>query len=211
MANEKHDVRSFHGLAKRENDESVGGVEVAVDLSAFNKPQVDDARMRDLAQPRSHAKYQAMAEMKAQEERANQDPDKPGAKEAKIEGKLRKSRKIDFGDYIDRDVPHIAGDGQFARNVKTGKGLADFATGKPSRSGLFEDLVKEAPKGTLDRDTGEALTQPASKGPGSGTGHLPNYLQAARQVQHDRAEGNKARMRGFRKAMNNNVVREMGL
>lgn len=151
--------------------------------------------------------------MKEQEERANLDPDKPGVKEAKIEGKLKKSKKIDFGDYIDRDVPHIAGDGQFARNVKTAKGLKDFATGKPSRSGLFEDLVKDRPKGTaLDKDPVEALTQPASKGPGSGTGHLPNYLQAARQAQHDRAaEGNKARMRGFRKAMNNHVVREMGL
>jgi len=51
---------------------------------------------------------------------------------------LAKKNRIEFEDYIDRDVPHIRGDtGEFSRTVKTSKGLKNFDTTTDNKEGLF--------------------------------------------------------------------------
>ena len=133
------------------------------------------------------------------------------AKELKIAATLKSRKQIDFGDYIDRDVPHITAGGQFAK-TKASKRLQDFRTGPGPKERLFEDLLGGA--GTLAGAAGgEDLAALALQGGGAASGdHLPNYLQAAREAHGEKGgAGNQSRVRAFRKAMNDNVVREMGL
>jgi hypothetical protein len=70
-------------------------------------------------------------------------------KQLAIASKLEKKNKIDFADYIDRDVPPIRGDtGEFSKKYKTSKGLAEFETRSSNKLGLFDNLLKDEPGDT---------------------------------------------------------------
>ena len=75
--------------------------------------------------------------MKASRDRNNFE------KEEKLARKLQEKKTIEFGDYIDRDIPHIKGDGEFSQTVKTSKGLREFKTKTDNKQGLFSYLKKE--------------------------------------------------------------------
>jgi hypothetical protein len=81
------------------------------------------------------------AKSRAEADRANS----VGEKEAKLAAKLRHKKQIDFADYIDRDVPHITTGGQFAKSKRIGG--RDIYTKIGNKTGLFDDLIKEAPVG----------------------------------------------------------------
>lgn len=174
--------------------------------------------MSSLAQPRDREKHRLLqaAKARAEADRANS----VGEKEARLTAKLRRKKQIDFADYIDRDVPPITTGGHFAK-AKPSAGLREFGTKLTHKSGLFDDLLKEAPGGgqfrsaDADRYSGlEALEGEGRDRRKAAAGdYLPAYLQAARETQALRASGpgNEARVRAFRKAMNDNVVQTLGL
>lgn len=114
---------------------------------------VNADRLERLAQPRDPDKHKASYDMKAQRDRNDFE------KEEKLARKLQTKKTIEFGDYIDRDVPHIKADGEFSSTVKTSKGLKEFQTRTDNKDGLFgqgtylrkEDVdeLKEGPSGPL--------------------------------------------------------------
>ena len=161
--------------------------------------------------------------MKAQRDRNDFE------KEEKLARKLQTKKTIEFGDYIDRDVPHIKADGEFSSTVKTSKGLKEFQTRTDNKDGLFgqgtylrkEDVdeLKEGPSGPLSAQQMVKLRS-ASGGPEklrhlrSHADHIPPYMRAARNAQLEKQGGapdNRSRVKAFRKAMNDNVVQQMGL
>lgn len=108
--------------------------------------QVDVARMNALAAPRNPEKYREK-QAAAERERALAEGSAQG-KEQKLAAKVQKSGKVDFADYIDRDVAHIRPDGQFDTGKKATEGLRAFQTRLTHKKGLFENLAKEAPAGS---------------------------------------------------------------
>ena len=120
LAGAKHDAHSYYAqrdasdatLAKHAND--IDGPSRA----AGGNP----GRLASLARPKDRDKHKLLQEL---DQRAPADPYEQGEKEIKLSQKLRQKRTVDFADYIDRDVPHIAQGGVFARK-KTTKGLKDF-------------------------------------------------------------------------------------
>lgn len=118
-------------------------------------------------------------------------------------------------DYIDRDVPHIGTDGEFARKKKKSKKYLlkeDFKVDKDE--GLFEDKGKKTQAQLLEEEKQAILQGKPVKDSDEAAAHLPNYLQAARKANIAESKidnGNQARVKAFRKAMNDVVVKEMGL
>jgi hypothetical protein len=112
-----------------------------------------------------------------EEARAGVDPYEQGEKQRQLAAKLKRHRSVEFHDYIDRDVPHIAADGQFAKKRNT-KGLKEFKTGPAPTAALFEDLLKEAEAeaGLPGWGAGAPATGAGKKGRDGGGDHLPSYL-----------------------------------
>ena len=122
---------------------------------------------------------------------------------------------------MDRDVPPIRGDtGEFSTSIKTSKGLRNFETKTSNKLGLFENLLKQEPEESYGaQNLKERMTKLAVTDGRYGhrelrttDEHLPQYMKVARQVQLEKAmPDNKARARAYRKAMNDNVVQQLGL
>jgi hypothetical protein len=142
-------------------------------------------------------------------------------KQVQIAEKLEKKNRLDFADYIDRDVPPIRGDtGEFSKTIKTSKGLAAFETRSTNKMGLFAALAKEQPGDSYAvQNAKENMAKLAVTDGRYGhkelrmtDAHLPEYMKVARRAQLEKgAPGNKTRMAAYRKAMNDNVVQQLGL
>jgi hypothetical protein len=72
------------------------------------RAQVDPARLSSLAKPRDRSRHRLIEKLK---EKEASNP----SKEQKLAKKLKNGKHIDFSDFIDREVPHIATDGKFAK------------------------------------------------------------------------------------------------
>ena len=110
-------------------------------------------------------------------------------KELNIAKKLEKKNKIDFQDYIDRDIAPIRADtGEFAKGYKTSKGLAEFETRNTNKLGLFDNLLKDMPGDTYAvKEKKEEIKKKAVDGVAGSTkplrttdSHLPQYMKVAR-------------------------------
>lgn len=135
-------------------------------------------------------------------------------KQLVIADKLYKKNKIEFEDYIDRDVPPIRADtGEFYRNYKTSRGLKSLETKLDNKEGLFSQLQKENPDKVNIIATGKGSLHAAVKKHTRGeTGHLPEFMKAVKAAQDAvRNEGGESRMKAYRKAMNDGVVQGLGL
>ena len=178
----------------------------------------DKDRCEALAAPVDKGMQKALVEAKAKKDTGLGVFDK----QLQIAEKLDKKKRLDFADYVDRDVPHIRADtGEFSTSVKTSKGLAAFETRSTNKLGLFEALAKEQPGDAFAvQQAKEKLAKLAVTDGRYGhrelrmtDAHLPEYMKVARRAQLEKGApaGNKARMTAYRKAMNDNVVQQLGL
>ena len=125
MSKQKHSLNSYYLKQDKKNT-----------IDSEMKGQYDAERLADLAQPVNKEVFKAMHLAKeeiAEKEGKNVKFDK----QYKIAKGLKSKGKIEFGDYVDRDVAPIRGDtGEFSTSVKTSKGLKSFDTAK-SKKDLF--------------------------------------------------------------------------
>ena len=98
----------------------------AKDLYSLGVTGFSKDRLESLSKPVNKDLHRIMKEYQDKME-----PERlAGADKAqRIMNKLEKTNRVDFEDYVDRDVPPIRGDtGEFSKTIKTSKGLAGFET-----------------------------------------------------------------------------------
>lgn len=221
LANEKHTVKSYYDLdtpaAVKRGLTGIRNPD-AKTLEDLGATAFDKDRCDALAAPVDKGVQKALLEAKAKKDAGLTVFDK----QLQIAEKLEKKNRLDFADYVDRDVPHIRADtGEFSTSVKTSKGLAAFETRSTNKLGLFEALAKEQPGDAFAvQQAKEKLAKLAVTDGRYGhrelrmtDAHLPEYMKVARRAQLEKGApaGNKARMTAYRKAMNDNVVQQLGL
>ena len=131
-ADERHTMKSYYGKKDNESDGP----------TMFNKE-----RLAQLAKPHKKEKYKMIHDLHEQAMARDGKKDDRD-KQKMIAQKLQKTNKIEFEDYIDRDIPPIRGDtGEFSTSIKTSKGLKNFDTRSDNKKGLFEGLLNDRPDG----------------------------------------------------------------
>ena len=222
-ANTKHDARSYYGLDKptqKEKERAAAEDGGSADPQSLGYTQYNKGRLEELARPVDKEVHKLMHDLKER----MPDPDGKKAatdKQVKIAEKLQQKRGIDFKEYIDRDVAPISGvTGEFSTSTKTSKGLRAFDTKTNNKKGTFAALVSEhthvpyALQAQKERFAQAAVTDGryGHKQLRQTDGHLPEYMKVARQVQLEKQQpDNAARTKAYRKAMNDNVVQQLGL